>query len=174
MQSCGLGVVLLGLGLVLGQPAAGADQPFSLYLVRHAEKIDDSRDPPLSGAGERRAERLAWGLGNLGIEAVWTSDFRRTRDTGFPTASGLGLELKIYDPRALGHLAEQLLVSGQTALVVGHSDTTPQLASLLCACEVAAIGHEEYDRLLIIEVDGTGRRLSAYTQESFYAAAAPP
>ena len=50
-----------------------------IILVRHAEKACTlSDDPPLSQAGEKRAEDLASVLGGAKVRHIVTSDFRRT------------------------------------------------------------------------------------------------
>jgi hypothetical protein len=47
--------------------------------------------------------------------------------------------------------------AGQTVLVVGHSNTVPDIAAALCSCEVAPMSEAEYDRLMTVRVDGDGR-----------------
>jgi phosphohistidine phosphatase SixA len=154
-------LALLCLGLFVAAPADAAERQdsFRLFLVRHAERADGSADPPLSPAGERRASRLAESLAARGIEAVWSSDYRRTLNTAMPLAARLGLGISTYDPLALAEFSQTLIRLGQNAMVVGHSNTTPELAALLCGCPVEPMGHDEYDRLLIIAVDETGPRL---------------
>jgi hypothetical protein len=130
---------------VAATAATAHQHAFSLVLVRHAEKAAESADPPLSAAGRERALRLADRLEAMGIEAVWSSDYRRTRATAIPLASRLGLEVRAYDPRALA---------------------APDLAALLCGCAVEPMGHDDYDRLLIIQVEGSARRLLERRQSS--------
>jgi broad specificity phosphatase PhoE len=123
-------------------------QPFTLYLVRHAEKQENGgKDPGLTGSGRERAARLAKWLKPRKLEAVWSSDFRRSRETAGPAADGLNLPLRLYDVDALEAFAPQLLAEGRNALVVGHSNTSPELAGLLCGCPVAPIPESEYERI---------------------------
>ena len=90
-----------------------APQSGTAYLVRHAEKVTsdeamvvaDPRDPPLTEAGEARAETLADLLSNKGITAIYSSDYTRTRDTAEPLAATLGLDVQLYDPSDLPALA---------------------------------------------------------------------
>lgn len=102
-----------------------------LLLVRHAETIDETPERPLSPAGEARAEALAQLLRDSGVERIYSTDFLRTRGTAAPTAEGLGHEVDIYNPRDLAGFAESLRSLGERALIVGHSNTTPQLVELL-------------------------------------------
>ena len=132
-------------------PDTAADVPESVFfLVRHAEKVDESDDPPLSEVGHRRAQTLASLLRDARIESIYSSDLVRTRDTATPLIEGLGLELNLYDPRNLEELAKELLLVPGRYLVVGHGDTTPELARLLGAEPGSDIARNEYDRLYVL------------------------
>ncbi len=117
------GLLALGAALPPESDRAGTQ---ILYLVRHAEKASEHGDPDLSPAGRTRAETLAWMLRNADLRAVFSTDYRRTRQTAAPTATGHGLEVSTYDPREKG-LAARLARAPGDALVVGHSNTIPQL-----------------------------------------------
>ncbi|MBB3169387.1 SixA phosphatase family protein [Simiduia aestuariiviva] len=102
----------------------------SLYILRHFEKQADSPNPALTETGSARAEMLAAMLQREPITHIFTSDYRRTRASVAPLARALGISVSIYDPRDLPALASQLSGLAQ-AVVVGHSNTTPQLVRLL-------------------------------------------
>jgi len=121
-----------------------------VFLVRHAEKVDDSRDPPLSEAGKARAELLADVLRDAGITVIWSTDFQRTRGTAEPLARRLGIEIRSYNPSALELFARQLRALPGRHLVVGHSNTTPDLARALGGDPRGTIDDAEYDRLYAI------------------------
>jgi probable phosphoglycerate mutase len=145
-----------------GEPAA---QPTSeipdhalIFLVRHAEKQIGPEDSALSEAGRKRAAVLAGLLQDAGIDSIYSTDFKRARDTAAPLAIRLGLEVAIYDPAELGDLAASIRNRGGRCLVVGHSNTTPELVGLLGGEPGAAIEEEsEYDRLYVVTIgpDGT-------------------
>jgi phosphohistidine phosphatase SixA len=148
-----LGVVALALALSgcpppVESPPAAPESVF--FLVRHAEKADPSKDPPLTEEGRARAEGLARMLRDAGVDEIFSSDFVRTRDTAAPLASRLGLDVELYDPDALADLAQALLASPGRYLVVGHSDTTPELAGLLGGDPGPPIPEDEYDRLYVL------------------------
>jgi phosphohistidine phosphatase SixA len=156
-----LGRLALGLLLLTGGPpvvstpaaTAVTDSTVVVYLVRHAEKVDDSRDPALSQAGKVRAEALAHALRSAGITHVWTTDFIRTRATAAPTAAELGLQPSVYDPFNLPAFAAQLMATPGRHLVVGHSNTTPALVKALGGDPVSDIPETEYDRLYVVVIE---------------------
>ena len=148
-----LGVVALALVWLGCQPPAEAPPaaPESVFfLVRHAEKADQSEDPPLTEEGRARARTLAAMLRDVGVEMIHSSDFERTRDTGAPLAKKLGLGVTLYDPNQLPELATALLSSPGRHLVVGHSNTTPELVELLGGDPGSPISEDEYDRLYLV------------------------
>lgn len=126
-----------------------------IYLVRHAEKVKDgSKDPALTGVGRLRAQNLADMLRSAGIERIYSSDYRRTRDTAAPLAGTQGLKSRIYDPKALEPLAAELVKLENNVLVVGHSNTTPELAELMGGDGGEPIVEEwEYDRLYLVQTE---------------------
>lgn len=141
------------------QPIANSVQPsldstIVIYLVRHAEKVDDSQDPPLSQAGKDRADLLADLLQDAGITAIWSTEFKRSLATAMPLASRLGLDVRSYDPTQLPAFAAILLQTPGRHLVVGHSNTTPPLVQALGGDPHGAIKDSEYDRLYTIVASG--------------------
>jgi phosphohistidine phosphatase SixA len=152
--------------------AGGANDHYTLYLVRHAEKLaDDGDDPGLTTEGLHRSQQLANWLHDRGVTDIWSSDYRRSRDTAGPLASALGRELMLYDPHDLPALATELRKNGRNALVVGHSNTTPELARLLCECLVSDMDDSDYDQLMLIAVSESERRLEVLSQQLLFPAA---
>ncbi|MCG6923836.1 MAG: histidine phosphatase family protein [Acidobacteria bacterium] len=146
----GLAALLLGCSPPAETPAPEAAPESVFFLVRHAEKADQSEDPPLTEAGQSRAKTLAEMLRDAGVERIYSSDFERTRDTAAPLANELGLEVTLYDPNQLPDLAAALVSSPGRYLVVGHSNTTPELAGLLGGDPGTPISEDEYDRLYVL------------------------
>jgi phosphohistidine phosphatase SixA len=139
-----------------GAVAAEAE-PTTIFLVRHAEKLTEDDDPALAEAGTERAQALAGLLRDAGIETVYSTDYARTRDTAGPLASLLGLGLTLYDPGKLEDLAADIHRHGGRSLVVGHSNTTPELAGLLGGDPGPPIDEEsEYDRLYVVTIGPDG------------------
>ena len=138
--------MLLVCTLVLASPLGAA----TLYLVRHAEK-QAGDDPGLTDAGLQRAANLAILLQDADINHLFSSDYRRTRETAAPLATSLGLDIQIYDPRDLASFAEKLRSLDGNALVIGHSNTTPELAQFLGG-RSEPMPEWEYDRLYQLQI----------------------
>ena len=132
-------------------------QTTTVYLLRHAEKTEATmtRDVPLSEAGHARAEAVARLLASAGITSIHSTPYQRTQQTAAPLAEAYGLDVQTYDPRTLADFAASLSTTPGIHVVVGHSNTTPYLATVLGGVEVPPIAEDEYDRLYqIILVDG--------------------
>lgn len=149
-----------------GTPTSGpgAATPGVVFvLVRHAEKAtDDPKDPTLSEAGVARAKRLAESLADAPVVAAYATKYHRTQLTAAPTSMSHHLDVQTYDASLPAFEFARLLRDAHptgTVLVVGHSNTIPALAAVLCACEVAPMREDEFDRRIEIRVaaDGSAR-----------------
>ena len=79
-------------------------------------------------------------------------------DTANPLLIQSGLELSLYDPGVQTVLVKHLLDRQHNALVMGHSNTIPELARLLCQCAITAMDESEHDRMIVISVsDGEAK-----------------
>ena len=125
-----------------------------IYLVRHAEKAAGD-NPPLTLIGRARAEILANELKDAGLTAIYSTDTRRTRETAAPIARATGLTVLPYDSGNLETFANMLRATPGNILVVGHSNTTPQLVKELGGKPGAPIVEAtEYDRLYVLTANG--------------------
>lgn len=126
-----------------------------IYLVRHAEKQTHGvKDPELTEQGRQRAKNLAELFSDKKIQAIYSSDFKRTQQTAAPLAEKLGLKVNSYNPRELKEFAKKILKEKHNLLVVGHSNTTPMLAFLLGGDAVSDIDESEYDRVYQLTLSG--------------------
>ena len=136
-----------------------AQELTTFILVRHAEKVDDgSEDPALSDEGKARAKRLAAHLKNADLTAVYSTPYRRTRNTVEASAESHNLEIQIYEPFA-DDLLDTMLESnrGGVILISGHSNTTPQLVNRLIGKEkLEQLDESDYDELYIVTVTEIG------------------
>lgn len=132
-------------------------EPTVVFLVRHAERAEDgTSDPPISDAGRARARLVAEMLRDAELTRIHTTDYRRTRATGRPTAEAHGLEMELYDPSDLAAFSDRLRASPGRHLVLGHSNTTPALAEALGGDPGEPIDEFEYDRLYIVTLTPEG------------------
>ena len=128
------------------------DEAVTVFLVRHAERLDDSPNSPLNDVGRERVERLRTLLADVDFTHVHSTNLTRTLDTARPIAEDDGVELIIYSPGELEQLAETIRATPGRHLVSGHSNTTPRLAEALGGDPHGLIDHMEYDRLYIIVI----------------------
>ena len=108
--------------------ACTSDETTTYYLIRHSEKDRNKvleRDPNLNKKGLERAKRWAEYFKNIDLDAVYSTNYKRTMQTATPTAESKKLEVKIYSPRRMYDSIFQKETKGKSVLVVGHSNTTP-------------------------------------------------
>ena len=134
------------------QAAPVADDAVTVFLVRHAERLDDSPNSPLNDVGRERVEKLRALVADVDFTHVHSTNLTRTLDTAGPIAEDDGVEIGIYSPGELEEFAETIRATPGRHLVSGHSDTTPRLAEALGGEPHGPIDHMEYDRLYIIVI----------------------
>ena len=83
-----IGRISLLAALIYAQ-GAHAQNVRTIFFVRHADKVSDDTDAPLSDAGHRRAECLANSLSDAHIQQIFVSDLQRTQQTAAPLAQKL-------------------------------------------------------------------------------------
>jgi 2,3-bisphosphoglycerate-dependent phosphoglycerate mutase len=134
-----------------------------IVVVRHAEKVQEGTDPALSPEGEARAALLARMFGEARlpghIDAIYTSPALRNRMTAAPLAARLRLTPTVAAADDSTALARRILRehSGGRILVVGHSDTVPELVAALSGeRDIPEIGAMEYGTLYIVTVPRIG------------------
>ncbi len=126
-----------------------------IYVVRHAERQDDSADTPLSEVGHQRAKALSDSLYTKGIDSIFVTKYQRTKHTAQPLAERLGKKSEIYDVKQTGSIVERLSkIKGKNVLVVGHSDTVLEIVKGLgTKPSIAKIEHNDYDNLFLVTVN---------------------
>ena len=136
-------------------------QTKTIILVRHAEKVDSSQDPELSAEGKQRAERLARILKRYRPGAIYSTDFKRTRDTAAPISARRKLQVQTYDAKKPNELIDAIMKSRtKRFVIVGHSNTVPGLANLLGKKELFKnLDDSEYGAIWIVRIkDGQVRK----------------
>lgn len=104
------------------------------YLIRHAEKDrgdKKNKDPHLTTIGRKRAENWKKHFKGVNFDAVYSTDYNRTKETANPTAKANNLVLHFYNPSDFKIEEFMEKTKGKTVLIVGHSNTTPKFANAL-------------------------------------------
>lgn len=111
------------------------------YFVRHAEKDRSNaseKDAHLTDAGHIRAQDWSVILQHIRFDAVYATNFNRTRETGQPTATRNGIKIDTYTTTSTSYNAAfKTATKGKTVLIVGHSNTIPDFVN-------AVIGTKKY------------------------------
>jgi phosphohistidine phosphatase SixA len=132
--------------------APSAHTQEAIYVVRHAERLDQSADSPLSTEGIGRSYKLRDLLREAGVTHIFTSELRRTIDTAKPLAEALRLAPPSLPGGAFTALAARLDALGahDRALVVGHSNTVPQLLRELKVAAPVTLADGDYDNIFLV------------------------
>lgn len=159
-----LAFVLSAAGLAAGcRTLPASESAATVYVVRHAERLDASDDPPLNAAGTARAAVLADSLDRWGKpETVWSTRYLRAQQTVQPTARHARVDIRTYggtpdaaaDARALVSAVRATIRPGQRALVVGHSNTVPTLLNAFDGGNRPDLHHADYDGLYVVTLRG--------------------
>ena len=136
---------------VLVSPPIAAAQGV-VFVVRHAERADTSADSVLSTHGHARAARLSEILKTVGVTQIYTSNLRRTIETAAPLAKALQLTSNALIGNDFDTLVTRLRAMSRhdRVLVVGHSNTVPEILRRLGVTAAVSIADAEYDNLFIV------------------------
>jgi len=135
----------------------------TVVIVRHAEKaLGTIEDPPLSPEGEQRSERLALmfadatGAGHL--DAIYVTNTRRAQQTAAPLATRLHLVPVVMPASDVGGMSAHVLRDhrGGAVLIVGHSNTIPELIRELSGKEIEPIAYADYSNIYVLSVPHFG------------------
>ena len=144
---------LILAALAAGPAAAAAVAADPIYVIRHLQKAQGD-DPSLTDEGRRNAEALASMLAEKNIVAVFATPTRRAMETGEPLAKRLGIAVTPYDPRDADALVAAVAAANGPVLVVGHSNTVPDLVARFGGPRPAAIDEDSYGTLFLVGAGG--------------------
>lgn len=133
-------LLFAAFGLCLFTSGTVVAQKKIIVLVRHSEKdtsVANNPDPDLSAEGRERAQRLVKLVNKYRTSEIFSTNYKRTRQTAEPLAKKRKKEIQTYDPAKAAEMVTQMLNSKTGRyFVVGHSNTIPALANLLAKREV--------------------------------------
>lgn len=148
------------LFLVLLNFSIAHAQPTTFILVRHAEKGNDgTKDPDLTEVGNQRAQLLVTMLKKTPVDAIYSTAYKRTRNTVSPLATAKGLRVSDYEAFKTGEIDQMLKKNaGGTVVISGHSNNIPWIANYLTGKEnYKDFEDSEYENLLIVTVVDKGK-----------------
>jgi phosphohistidine phosphatase SixA len=152
MNQLRLFTALALVSLVASHTWAQESQSTTWLIVRHADRAGE--DDAITPAGEQRAEQLAQIAKLLRAQAVYSTDFQRTRRTAEPTAKELNLEVNIYGDLNDDWFKElKSRHAGQVVLIVGHSNTAGKIVNGLGATGNYPIADDVFDNLFVVTTD---------------------
>jgi broad specificity phosphatase PhoE len=122
--------------------------------MRHLDVPTGQQDPDLTDAGRARAERLAAELAPRRPAAIYVSTYKRTRQSAEPLAARLGLTPIVYDPADTPALVARVRAGPTPALIVGHSNTVPDIVAQLGGERPADIAHDQFGDVWTVAADG--------------------
>jgi broad specificity phosphatase PhoE len=144
-----LATLMLAALALVSAPALAAEP---VFIIRHLEKAA-GQDPALTPQGAARAEKLADMLENKGIKAVFATAFQRAQQTAAPLARRLGVPVTSYKPDDVQALVKAVAAAGGPVLIVGHSNTVPELVAAFGGAKPAPIGEESYGTIFLVGPD---------------------
>ena len=70
-------------------------------------------------------------LNDIGIDQVYSTNYKRTLQTPLPFASSNELEINMYSPSKINYDEFLVTTTGNKVLIVGHSNTIPTFVNEL-------------------------------------------
>jgi broad specificity phosphatase PhoE len=143
--------------LALAMAALGC-APAPVYLVRHTEKhLDQGDDPDLTVAGRTRAAALVERLPRR-VGAVLVTQYRRTWQTGAPVAAARSIPVIEHPAEDFDGFVSIVDAGDASALVVGHSNTLPELLRRLGVDQPPSMDEVAYGNLYVVRRSRDGSR----------------
>ncbi|HXG54395.1 MAG TPA: histidine phosphatase family protein [Vicinamibacterales bacterium] len=145
----------LTLAMLLATASLATAQ--TVFVVRHAERADTATggsmsmtDPDLSELGTARAQALARVLRDVGITAIYVTEFKRTQQTAEPLAKALGIQWSLVSAKDMPGLIGKLKTATANTLIIGHSNTVPEILKQLGVVDPVTLASADYDNLFVV------------------------
>ena len=123
--------------------AAAASLPQSIYVMRHLQ-AGQGQDPGLTEQGQAQARQLVQFFAANRPTAIYATPFRRSQESAAPLAAALGLQVRTYDPSNPQALMQALAAERGPVLIVGHSNTVPDIVAMLGGARPGQIAHDRH------------------------------
>jgi broad specificity phosphatase PhoE len=148
----------------------------TVYIVRHAEKVNETDTTNLTPAGYARATALADTLAKRSIDSIFSTPYRRTRQTAQLLATRLGIPVVDYPAKPMENMVDRInRMRNKTVLVVGHSNTILEMARGLGEQPaMTRIESGDFDNLFRVMIHGGSLRRSVNFLPKTYGKLTPP
>ncbi|PRY86574.1 phosphoglycerate mutase family protein [Mongoliibacter ruber] len=140
-------IILVIVLMAIMEACSQKQEPKTIYIVRHAEKLLTGDDPELSVAGAARAVKLGQILEGEEIAHIFSTNTIRTVATVRHVSNHSGAQIEAYDTGRHDDLVKELKQRKGNILVVGHSNTIHHLVNYFINDDV------EYEELKDVEYD---------------------
>ncbi|URW76199.1 histidine phosphatase family protein [Sphingomonas donggukensis] len=145
-------VLLLAAAVLTAAPATA-----QTYVMRHLDTPEGQRDPDLLPNGQASARKLVRWFRGKRLTAIYVSDFRRTRQTAAPLAAARRITPTLYDPARTADLLAAVRAERGPVLIVGHSNTVPDIVEGLGGTRPAPLTHPDFGDVWTVRGTGTKR-----------------
>jgi broad specificity phosphatase PhoE len=146
---------LLLLAMLFLNISFGQKSTTTYYFIRHAEKIDNSKNPELSKSGLGRAALWNKIFSEIDLDKIYSTDFHRTLQTGFPLAKSKKITIEKYDPKTIVIKNFKKETLGKKVLVIGHSNTIPDFINqIIDENSYADMDDSTFGNLYIVTING--------------------
>ena len=134
--------LLVAFASAVGHAATPA-QP-NIYVMRHLHTPAGVTDPDLTDEGKKYAAAVSHSFQRDPPDVIYVSSTKRAQQTAAPLADRLKLTPKIYDPRDTPGLIASVSAETGTVLIVGHSNTVPDIVEKLGGQRPDDLSHEDF------------------------------
>jgi broad specificity phosphatase PhoE len=131
----------------------GQNKTTQYYFIRHAEKADSSKNPDLSEKGLERAQEWQLLFSELSFDEIYSTDFNRTIQTIKPISVKQNKNFSLYNPKTIDIEAFKKETFGKTILIVGHSNTIPNMVNhIIKENKYSDIEENQFGNLYIVTI----------------------
>ena len=148
-----LGTRMMIIALLLGLAGCARQDPAppDIYVMRHLHTLAGVRDPDLTAEGQRTAVLLASWFRRGPPAMIYVSSANRAQQTAAPLAAALRITPILYDPADTPALIAAVARETRTLLIVGHSNTVPDIIQRLGGKPPAPLVHEDFGDIWTID-----------------------
>lgn len=130
-----------------------AQSETTIYLIRHAEKADNSANTALSVEGKKRANDWAIYFQDTPIDLFYSTPYLRTESTCLPLSDAKQKKIISYNPKEMDLKKLIAEYQGKTIFIVGHSNTIPKhINQFLGEEKYPEIPESEFGNLYMLKV----------------------